>query len=88
MQQPLSDEMGVGIHISVSEIVTYPANRIRVHNTSNAGFTLPIRSTQSSRLPKVPERTRSMACTRLLLVRYSIVPDSRTNAQDSYTTST
>ena len=53
-----------------------------------AGFTLPIRSTRSSRLPKVPDRTRSMACTRLLLERYSIIPDSRTSAQDSYTTST
>ena len=53
-----------------------------------AWFTLPITSTRSSRLPKVPDRTRSMACTRLLLERYSIIPDSRTSAQDSYTTST
>ena len=37
---------------------------------------------------KVPYRTRSMACTRLLLERYSIMPDSSTSAQDSYTTST
>ena len=41
-----------------------------------------------SRLPKVPDRTRSMACTRLLLERYSIIPDGHTSAQDSYTTLT
>ena len=47
---------------------------------SNAGFTLSIRSTRSCRLPKVPDQTRSMACTRLLLERYSIIPDSHTTS--------
>ena len=53
-----------------------------------AGFTLPIRSTQLSQLPKVPDQMWLMACIRLLLGRYSIIPDSRMSAQDSNKTST
>ena len=80
--------------ITTARVVNYSSNIDRVTESTsnrdflNAGFTLPIRSTRSSQLPEVLDRTRSMSCARLLLEHHSIITDSPTSAQDSYTTST